>query len=100
MPENIFLMLGLSNFFRIIAFLEGLSYILLLFLAVPIKYVYENPSYVKILGMPHGILFVLYLIIAFVIKQEKNWKTPDFLIILIASVLPFGTFYVDHKYLK
>ena len=58
--------------FRIIAFLEGLSYILLLFIATPIKYILENDTYVKLLGMPHGILFIIYLVLAVYIKSILN----------------------------
>ena len=86
--------------FRIIALLEGLSYILLLFVAVPVKYSLGDPSYVKLLGMPHGILFVAYLGFAFYFKQEHNWSMKTLAIVLLASVLPFGTFYVDNKYLR
>ena len=49
---------SILNVFRTIAFLEGVSYILLLFLATPIKYLLEEPKYVKLLGMPHGLLFI------------------------------------------
>ena len=85
--------------FRIIALLEGLSYILLLFVAVPVKYSLGDPTYVKLLGMPHGILFVAYLGFAVYFKQEQNWSMKTLAVVLLGSVLPFGTFYVDHKYL-
>jgi len=90
----------MKNTFRIIAFLEGVSYILLLFIAVPIKYNLGDPTYVKLLGMPHGILFVSYILFAFLIKENENWGIKDLGIVLLASILPFGTFYVDWKYLK
>ena len=66
-------MFSLINIFRIVAFLEGLSYILLLFIATPIKYFGDDPQYVKMLGMPHGILFMLYIVLAFMLKQENSW---------------------------
>jgi len=90
----------MKNTFRIIAFLEGVSYILLLFIAVPIKYWGGDEQWVKLLGMPHGILFVSYIIFAFLIKENENWRIKDLGIVLLASILPFGTFYVDWKYLK
>ena len=90
----------MKNTFRIIAFLEGVSYLLLLFVAVPIKYNLGDPTYVKLLGMPHGILFVSYILFAFLIKENENWGIKDLGIVLLASILPFGTFYVDWKYLK
>ena len=87
-------------FFRIVAFLEGISYILLMTVGLYSKYQLNNESYVKLLGMPHGLLFVSYLILAFLIKADEQWKGKDFGIILLASILPFGTFYIDWKYLR
>ena len=86
--------------FRVIAFLEGVSYILLMSVGLYFKYQLADPSYVKLLGMPHGLLFISYLILAFLIKDGEQWKNKDFGIILLASILPFGTFYIDRKYLK
>ena len=88
------------NIFRIVALLEGVSYILLLFIATPIKYLLNDPQYVKLLGMPHGILFVAYVALAVLFKKEFLWNNKTFLIVLIASLIPFGTFYIDRKYLK
>ena len=90
----------MKNFFRIVAFLEGVSYILLLFIAVPLKYWGGDESYVKLLGMPHGLLFVGYIILAYFLKEDEGWAAKDFGIVLLASILPFGTFYVDLKYLR
>ncbi len=86
--------------FRIVSFLEGISYLLLLFVAVPIKYFGENESYVKMLGMPHGLLFIGYIILAIMLKYELEWKSKTFWTILAASIIPFGTFYIDRKYLR
>ena len=90
----------MRKIFRLVALLEGVSYILLLFIAVPIKYWGGDEQWVKLLGMPHGILFVSYVIFAFLIKENENWGMRDLGIVLLASILPFGTFYVDWKYLK
>ena len=90
----------MKTLFRIIAFLEGVSYILLMSVGLYFKYQLEDPSCVKLLGMPHGLLFISYLMLAFLIKDDENWKSKDFGIILLASILPFGTFYIDQKYLK
>ena len=90
----------MEKVFRVIAFLEGVSYLLLLFIATPVKYMGNDPQYVKMLGMPHGILFIMYIILAFMIKAEYTWNSIQFSVILIASLIPFGTFYVDKKYLR
>lgn len=93
-------MLKVLPFFRIIAVLEGVSYLLLLFIASPLKWFYDDPQYVKLLGMPHGILFMIYVVIAVLISSDMKWTTRTLWIVLVASVLPFGTFYIDKKYLN
>jgi integral membrane protein len=90
----------MTNIFRIVSYLEGISYLLLLFIGVPLKYFGGNEILVKTLGMPHGLLFIAYILLAFFIKPEYKWSNREFVLILIASVIPFGTFYVDSKFLK
>ena len=85
--------------FRLIAFLEGVSYLLLLFFATPFKYFYDDPSYVKILVMPHGLLFVAYVGFAFSFMQRRDCSLGPLVVVLLAAVIPFGTFYVDKKFL-
>lgn len=86
--------------FRIVGFLEGISYLLLMSLGLYYKYVLNDPSFVKLFGMPHGLLFMLYLILAYLIKDEMQWKFKDLSIVFLGSIIPFGTFYVDQKYLR
>ena len=90
----------MNSIFKITAFLEGLSYILLLFVAVPIKYQMGDATYVQMLGMPHGLLFMAYLFLAVYLKPQYSWDIKTFLLVLVASVIPFGTFYVDRKVLR
>ena len=90
--------MNLNSIFRLVAFLEGLSYVLLLLVAVPIKYSSGEAFFVKMLGMPHGILFMLYIVIALVLRIDNQWIKNNFLAVLIASVIPFGTFVVDFKF--
>ncbi len=86
---------------RIVGLLEGVSFLLLLFIGTPMKYFYDSPVVVKILGPIHGILFLLYIFYVFIVASEQKWKlfqtTWKF---LLASVFPFGTFYVDYTILK
>ncbi|TMM30522.1 DUF3817 domain-containing protein [Polaribacter aestuariivivens] len=89
----------MKSIFRIVSFLEGVSYLLLLFIATPIKYLHGDASYVKMLGMPHGLLFMLYIVLAIVIQKQMNWNNKTLGIVLLCSIIPFGTFYMDKKYL-
>ena len=86
--------------FRKIALLEGLSYVILLFIGVPLKYLLNNDWVVKLLGMPHGVLFIAYIIFSLILYKKMKWSNLDLIIILSASLIPFGTFYIDRKYLK
>jgi integral membrane protein len=83
--------------FRIIAFMEGLSFITILFVTMPLKYQFGMPLPNLVIGMLHGILFILYIIIAVRLKYSKGWDSKLTVQTLAASVIPFGTFYMDHK---
>lgn len=82
--------------FRGISLLEGISYLALFTNMLLIK----EDSLKFSIGMSHGLLFIAYILFAIIVKFELNWKPKTFLIILAASVIPFGTFYVDKKYLS
>lgn len=89
------------KFFKIIAILEGISY-----LALFANMLFIKPNNMELyktllfpIGMGHGILFIAYLILATMLKFELDWSWKKYGIIAIASVLPFGTFYIEKKYL-
>lgn len=86
--------------FKITALLEGTSLLLLLFFAMPMKYIFDEPIYVRIIGMAHGLLFIAYVILAIMLKYEENWNWKKFGAIATASVIPLGTFYIEKKYLR
>jgi integral membrane protein len=85
--------------FKVIALCEGVSALLLFFFAMPMKYIFENPAYIRPIGMGHGVLFTIYIIMAVMLKIEQNWDWKKFIIICLGSIVPGGTFYVDKKYL-
>ncbi|PHK33509.1 membrane protein [Nostoc linckia z16] len=88
------------RFFKIIATLEGISLLALLLIAMPLKYIAGNPEPVKHVGMAHGVLFIGYIIMAVMLKIEENWSWKKFAEVCVASVVPFGTFYIERKYFK
>lgn len=90
----------MKTFFKHIAFWEGISLLLLLFIAMPLKYLLDMPLAVKVVGMAHGVLFIAYVLIANILKPKLQWNLSTFAIIIFASFVPFGTFYVEKKYLK
>ncbi|WP_395043831.1 DUF3817 domain-containing protein [Flavobacterium sp.] len=88
------------DFFKKLALVEGVSAILLFFFAMPMKYIFDNPIFVKHIGMAHGILFTFYIITATFLKFNEKWDFKKYLIICLASIPPFGTFYIEKKYLR
>ncbi|MBB5396206.1 DUF3817 domain-containing protein [Mucilaginibacter sp. AK015] len=85
---------------RIIGFLEGISLLVLMFIAVPLKYAGHDPSVVKAMGPIHGALFLLFIVNTVSVGVEQNWKFRTTLKVLLACFIPFGTFYIDRKFLK
>lgn len=86
--------------FRLVALLEGISFLILLLIAMPLKYMMHMPLPVRIAGMTHGMLFIAFVFYLMQVKSEKNWATQKTLMAFVASLLPFGTFVLDAKVLK
>lgn len=85
---------------RIIAFIEGCSFILLVFVGMPLKYFFDSGSLNKVVGQTHGILFMLFIVATFLAASAYQWKKSNTFWILLSSIIPFGTFIADHKILK
>lgn len=85
---------------RLTGFIEGLSFIVLLGIAMPLKYMAGKPEMVSIVGMAHGVLFVLYILFTILAKFQYPWSWKKILLLWVASVVPFGTFYADYKFLR
>lgn len=85
---------------RFIGWWEGVSFLVLLLIAMPLKYFAGQPEAVRIVGMAHGILFVLYVFAALHAALEHRWNWKRTALVLAASVLPAGPFIVDAKILR
>jgi len=66
---------------------------------MPLKYIWDNPALVRTVGMAHGVLFIAYIAWAIFIKEIKKWDLKTLGIVLLGSLWPFGTFYIENKYL-
>lgn len=95
-------MSSLIKIFRIAALLEGISYLALfsnmLFVKPNFPSAYKSILYP--LGMTHGVLFMAYIILAIVVGSKLKWNLKTMVVVLLGSIIPFGTFYVDYNYLK
>ena len=92
----------MTKLFKFIAIAEGISYLVLFFNMLVVKRL--NPELYKTLlfpiGMAHGVLFISYIVLAFIIWKDQKWNIKEIMIVQVASLLPFGTFYVEKKYLR
>jgi integral membrane protein len=82
---------------RIVGWLEGLSLIVLIGIAMPLKYMYDKPEAVKVVGMAHGVLFILYSVLLFAVAYQLKWTIIRTALGFIASFIPFGTFWAEFK---
>lgn len=82
---------------RIIGFLEGISFLVLLGVAMPLKYMAGMPEAVRFVGWAHGLLFVLYIALSIQAANAYGWSVMRLLGMVLASVLPFGPFVADRR---
>lgn len=87
----------LLQFFRKVALFEGISLIVLLGIAMPLKYIWDQPEAVRIVGWIHGILFIFYIWILLHVWIGKSWPFKRLTIAVIASLVPFGTIIFDRS---
>ncbi|WP_438021032.1 DUF3817 domain-containing protein [Sorangium sp. So ce315] len=82
---------------RLVAIVEGVSYILLLFIAMPLKYLADLPLAVRIVGSAHGLLFVLFLVALLRAAVARQWSLGRSSLAFVSSIVPFGTFVFDRS---
>ncbi len=86
---------------RILGFVEGITLLVLVFIAVPLKYLFDIPTLTKVIGPIHGVFFLLFVINALSVGVEQQWKfTKVTWRVIVACLIPFGTFYIDRKILR
>lgn len=88
------------SWFRKIAFAEGVSFLVLLFVAMPLKYFVAMPMAVTIVGGLHGVLFIAFVILAWEVKGDYKKDFKWLGKAMLASIIPFGTFVADKEWKK
>ena len=82
---------------RLVALLEGTSFLALLFIAMPLKYLADLPLAVRIVGSVHGVLFLMFMAVLCRAGSERGWPLRRWLIAFVSSIVPFGTFMFDRS---
>lgn len=80
---------------RVIGMAEGVSLLVLMGIAMPLKYLAGKPEAVKVIGWIHGLLFMLFMLAVLIVYRQRRWPFKKVIIALIAAFLPFGTFVFD-----
>lgn len=83
--------------FRVVSLAEGMSFLVLLGIAMPLKYLAHSPQAVQIVGAIHGGLFVLYVLACFRVAVSEKWSAGRVAEALVSSLYPFGPFIFDRK---
>jgi len=83
--------------FSLVNTLEGYSYLILLFIAMPLKYLMGIAIAVKIAGMIHGVLFMAFVVLLVLSWEETKWNFKENIIFFVASLIPFGTFFTKKR---
>jgi len=81
---------------RIAGLVEGVSFIVLLFIAMPLKYMAGRPEFVKVIGMAHGILFIFYVLFLVRAWVAQGWGIGKVFLLFLSTLVPFGTFAADY----
>ena len=88
------------NSLRLLGNIEGISYLLLLGIAMPLKYFFGFPMAVKIVGMAHGVLFIAYCLLLALQMRANKWNLLFGIYLFVATLIPFGTFVTDRRLAK
>ncbi|NRB41461.1 MAG: DUF3817 domain-containing protein [Pseudomonadales bacterium] len=85
------------NLFRAISLIEGLSLVLLLFVAMPLKYYFSMPVVVTYVGMMHGMLFMAYVFLSVLVSDQQKWSVFFWLYVLLCSLMPFACLFLERQ---
>jgi integral membrane protein len=84
----------LTQYFLRAGKIEGYSFLLLLMVAMPLKYIWEQPEWVRIVGMIHGVLFLIFIVLIYLMVNEKLLNIKKAIFAFLLSIIPFGTFFL------
>ncbi|NIK55474.1 DUF3817 domain-containing protein [Kribbella shirazensis] len=88
---------GALTRYRVIAYVVGVMLLLLLFVAMPLKYLADNPGAMNVIGPMHGFLYVVYLLATFDLFRRVHWSFPRLVLMALAGTIPFLSFYAERR---
>jgi integral membrane protein len=91
---------GALTRYRVMAWVTGVMLLLLVFVAMPVKYIGGDPTLVQIIGVAHGWLYMAYLVTAFILAYQARWKPLKTILVLLAGTVPFASFIAERKVVR
>ena len=86
---------GALTRYRVMAYVTGTLLVVLVLVAMPLKYAADVPGPTKVIGMLHGFLYALYLLAAFALALQARWTAKSTVLVLLAGTIPFVSFYAE-----
>ncbi len=86
--------------FKVVGILEAISAVLLFFFAMPMKYIWDDASYVPPIGRAHGFLFIAYVVVLYLLKDKYNWSWKIFAIFFVSAIVPAGTIWAEKRLIE
>ena len=83
--------------YRVAAWVTGIGLVILVFVAMPLKYLFGQPLLVAIVGMAHGFLYMAYIVITLLLAERCRWRPVDALVILVAGTIPLASFFAERR---
>ena len=83
---------------RYVSLVEGISVLVLFFIAMPLKYIWDLPIWVKYAGTIHGVLFVLFMVVILIHMIQYKWSLKFAFQLFLSSLVPFGFVWADKKF--
>ena len=88
---------GALTRFRVMAWVTGVMLLILVFVAMPVKYIGDDDSLVRIVGVAHGWLYIVYIITVLTLAYQGRWRPLRTLLVLLAGTVPFASFVAERK---
>jgi integral membrane protein len=83
--------------YRISAWVTGIGLLVLVFVAMPLKYFFGRPELVAVVGVAHGFLYMAYIVLTLLLAERARWKPLDALVILLAGTIPVASFIAERR---
>jgi integral membrane protein len=83
--------------YRIAAWVTGVGLLILVFVAMPLKYFFGQPALVALVGVAHGFLYMIYIVCTLLLAERCRWKPLDALVILVAGTVPLASFFAERR---